>query len=131
MYAKNIKPSAKCEIQTEQTAKRDDQIARPRRAQTCRFSSIGGSKMNLFFWQGSIKCTLWPASRKKYVFLNFNKKFTNQKSRRIKFWNARAPDCRETAKYSLNLNQSNFHWLNEWFAFSLIQRKKNFHYWIS
>ena len=31
--------------------------------------------------------------------------------------------------YSLNLNQSNFHWLNQWFAFSLIHQWKNiFHF---
>ena len=35
MYAKNTRPSAKREVQKERTAKRDDQIARPRRAQTC------------------------------------------------------------------------------------------------
>ena len=27
--------------------------------------------------------------------------------------------------YSLNMNQSNFHWLNQWFAFSLIHQWKN------
>ena len=27
--------------------------------------------------------------------------------------------------YSLNLNQSNFHWLNQWFSFSLIHHWKN------
>ena len=35
MYAQSIRPSAKHEIQEERSAKRDDQIARPRRAQTC------------------------------------------------------------------------------------------------
>ena len=34
MYAKNIKPSAKREIQTERSAKRNDRIVRPRRVQT-------------------------------------------------------------------------------------------------
>ena len=33
MYAKNIRPSAKREYQTEQSAKPDDLIARPRCAQ--------------------------------------------------------------------------------------------------
>ena len=33
MYAKSTRPSAKREIQNERTAKRDDQIARPMRAQ--------------------------------------------------------------------------------------------------
>ena len=28
--------------------------------------------------------------------------------------------------YSLNLNQSNFHWLNQWFAFSLIHQWKQY-----
>ena len=35
MYAKSTWPSAKREVQKERSAKRDDQIARPRRAQTC------------------------------------------------------------------------------------------------
>ena len=35
MYAKSTKPSAKREVQKEWSAKRDDQIARPRRARTC------------------------------------------------------------------------------------------------
>ena len=35
MYAKSTRPSAKCEVQEERSAKRDDQIARPKRAQTC------------------------------------------------------------------------------------------------
>ena len=34
MYAKSIRSSAKREVQKEQSAKRDDQIARPGRAQT-------------------------------------------------------------------------------------------------
>ena len=33
MYANNIRPSVKCEIQTERSAEHKDQIARPRRAQ--------------------------------------------------------------------------------------------------
>ena len=31
MYAKSTRPSAKREVQKDRTAKRDDQIARPRR----------------------------------------------------------------------------------------------------
>ena len=34
MYAKSTRPSAKREAQRERSAKRDDRIARPRRAQT-------------------------------------------------------------------------------------------------
>ena len=34
MYAKSTRPSAKREVQKERSAKRDDRIARPRRAQT-------------------------------------------------------------------------------------------------
>ena len=36
MYVKSTRPSAKREVQKERSAKRDDQIARPRRAQTAR-----------------------------------------------------------------------------------------------
>ena len=35
MYAKSTRPSAKREVQKERSAKRDDQIARLSRAQTC------------------------------------------------------------------------------------------------
>ena len=40
MYAKSIRPNAKREVQKERSAKRDDQIARPRRAQTCERSEL-------------------------------------------------------------------------------------------
>ena len=40
MYAKSIRPSAKREVQKERSAKRDDRIARPRRAQTCERSEL-------------------------------------------------------------------------------------------
>ena len=39
MYVKSTRPSAKREVQKERIAKRDDQIARPRRAQTCERSA--------------------------------------------------------------------------------------------
>ena len=35
MYAESTRPSAKREVQKERSAKRDDRIARPRRAQPC------------------------------------------------------------------------------------------------
>ena len=54
MYAKNIRPRAKCEIQTDRSAegdvqifrsaKRDDRIAHPRRAQTSDRFRISGKK---------------------------------------------------------------------------------------
>ena len=40
MYAKSTRPSAKREVQNERSAKRVDQIARPRRAQTCGRSEL-------------------------------------------------------------------------------------------
>ena len=40
MYAKSIRPSAKREGQKERSAKRDDSIARPRRAQTCELRAM-------------------------------------------------------------------------------------------
>ena len=40
MYAKSTRPSAKREVQKERSAKRDDRIARPRRAQTCKRSEL-------------------------------------------------------------------------------------------
>ena len=42
MYAKNTRPSAKREVQKDQNAQRDDQIARPRRAQACERSELRG-----------------------------------------------------------------------------------------
>ena len=45
MYAKSIRPSAKREVQKERSAQRDDQIARPRRAQTCERSELRAMRM--------------------------------------------------------------------------------------
>ena len=45
MYAKSTRPSAKREVQEERSAKRDDQIARPRRAQTCERSELRAMRM--------------------------------------------------------------------------------------
>ena len=39
MYVKSTRPSAKREVQKERSAKRDNQIARSRRAQTCALSA--------------------------------------------------------------------------------------------
>ena len=36
MYAKSTRPSAKREVQKERSVMREDQIARPRRAQACK-----------------------------------------------------------------------------------------------
>ena len=40
MYVKSTRTSAKREVQKERSAKRDDQITRPRRAQTCEQSEL-------------------------------------------------------------------------------------------
>ena len=40
MYAKSTRSSAKREVQKDRSAKRDDQIARPRRAQVCERSEL-------------------------------------------------------------------------------------------
>ena len=40
MYAESTRPSAKREVQKERSAKRDDRIARPTRAQTCERSEL-------------------------------------------------------------------------------------------
>ena len=40
MYAKSIRPSAKREVQKERSEKCDDQIARPRRAQSCELHAM-------------------------------------------------------------------------------------------
>ena len=40
MYAKSTTPSAKREVQKDRSAKRDDQIARPRRAQACELRAM-------------------------------------------------------------------------------------------
>ena len=45
MYAKSIRPSVKRDVQKEWSAKRDDQIARPRRAQTCERSEVCAMRM--------------------------------------------------------------------------------------
>ena len=45
MYAESTRPSAKREVQKERSAKRDDRIARPRRAQTCERSELRAMRM--------------------------------------------------------------------------------------
>ena len=48
MYVKSTRPSAKREVQKERSAQRDDQIARPRRAQTCERSELRAKRANFF-----------------------------------------------------------------------------------
>ena len=45
MYVKSTRPSAKREVQKERSAKRDDQIARPRRAQVCELRAKRAMRM--------------------------------------------------------------------------------------
>ena len=45
MYVKITRTSAKREVQKERSAQRDDQIARPRRAQTCERSELRAMSM--------------------------------------------------------------------------------------
>ena len=45
MYAMSTRPSAKHEVQKDRSAKLDDQIARPRRAQTCERSELRAMRM--------------------------------------------------------------------------------------
>ena len=47
MYAKNIKPSVKHEVQTEWSAKHDDRIDRPRRAQICELCAKRTMRMQI------------------------------------------------------------------------------------
>ena len=60
MHAKSMRPSAKREVQKERSAKRDDRIARPRRAQTCERSELRALRMcarsgQIFFnWEKKI-----------------------------------------------------------------------------
>ena len=49
MYAESTRPSAKRDVQKEWSAKRDDRIARPRRAQTCERSELRAMRMCRFF----------------------------------------------------------------------------------
>ena len=45
MYVKSTRTSAKREVQKERSAKRDDQIARHRRAQTCELRAKRAMRM--------------------------------------------------------------------------------------
>ena len=45
MYVKSTRPSAKREVQKKRSVKRDDQIARPRRVQTCERSELRAMRM--------------------------------------------------------------------------------------
>ena len=67
MYAKSTTPSTMREVQKERSAKRDDRIARPRRAQTCERSELRAMRMCprsgqiflLLFYYDFIICGLW------------------------------------------------------------------------
>ena len=48
MYATSTRPSAKREFQKDRSAKRDDQIARPRRAQACERSELRAKRADFF-----------------------------------------------------------------------------------
>ena len=50
MYAKSIRPSVKHDVQKERSAKRDDLIARPRRAQICERSELCATRMRKIPW---------------------------------------------------------------------------------
>ena len=45
MYAESTRPNAKREVQKERSAKRDDRIGRPRRAQTCELGAKRAMRM--------------------------------------------------------------------------------------
>ena len=45
MYAESTRPSAKRDVEKFRSAQRDDQIARPRRAQTCERSELRAMRM--------------------------------------------------------------------------------------
>ena len=57
MYVESTRPSAKCEVQKERSAKRDDRIARPRRAQTCEQSELRAKRA----------MRMWPRSGQIFV----------------------------------------------------------------
>ena len=59
-------------------------------------------KFTFYFYFWITNCWLWCSSNEKFLIYYYS----NQKF------------------YSLNLNQSNFYWLNQWFAFSLIHQLK-------
>ena len=51
IYARSIRPSAKREVQNERSAKRDDHIARPWRAQICELNITLNIKIQFIFIQ--------------------------------------------------------------------------------
>ena len=53
MYAKSTRPRAKREVQEERSAKRDDQIARPRRAQTCERSELRAKRAMIMYLESA------------------------------------------------------------------------------
>ena len=115
---------------------------------------LNGIKQTMYFL-GSIKWRFWDAhdlkfagifiiifviSASKYVgkvsfklikskyFSKVHLKIIHHSLKFDHFWRIKL----EKTAFSLNLNQSNFHRLNHWFAFSLIHQKKNiFHCQIS
>ena len=72
MYVKSIRPSAKREVQKEGSAKRDDQIARPRRAETCELRAKRAMRMcprsgQIFF----VLCCAFTAYNYYHLYISF------------------------------------------------------------
>ena len=92
MYAKSTRPSAKREVQKERSAKRDDRIARPRRAQTCELRAKRAMRMcprngQIFFVGFTISIVItrtWVVTPTKKIVVLTNKiaeaYFTNRSS---------------------------------------------------
>ena len=72
MYAKSTRPSAKREVQKERSAKRDDRITRPRRAQTCELRAKRAMRMcprsgQIFFFS-SEESAGWTSKHRRVIF---------------------------------------------------------------
>ena len=104
--------------------------------------STSGSKSGFYCPGWGKKSIFWTPSRKKVMCDTGKDLFSgwplDRKIREItgnflKFWIKNYFNLFQICyikwfTYSLNLNQSNFYWLNQWFTFSLIHQLKNICY---
>ena len=109
MYVKSTRPSAKREVQKERSAKRDDQIARPWRAETCERSELRAMRMcprggQIFFYKNIHHydnnafprdwCTMGPESKDNVYTVQFGERLCRSSSSAVRKWCISCPEQR-------------------------------------
>ena len=106
MYAKSIRPSAKREIQKEWSAKRDDRMARPRRAQTCDYFSYQKSCCTLVYRRFMVEGSTLFRNQSKRKKINFNAFWKRDQYTSIKKLHSRSPITRSSSNGGLSASSA-------------------------